>query len=195
MLKSFSQLGVESASLPCWQENKRTQRSSRKDERVYLSREIKEQLQKLYGTVSSLASDIRETMDGDISYCYNGKSSMSGNAKIGFISCEKEEYHVGTIKRILKVTFLGKREGAISEAIIFLVSRYQKTPGIFCSHLWENVLAHNALGITIVDNREEERVEVVPLDRVIGHVAVRRIDNRFGSALLTLQLTKVYDKF
>jgi hypothetical protein len=193
MLKSLSQQGIESATLQCWH-NRNAGKPTKQDiKRVYLAQDIKNQLQILYGATASWASELQEIVEDGITYRQNNATHLTGDAIIGFMASNRE-YHVGTIKKILKVNVLDKcRKEGFSEVDFFLVNRYRRMPQRFHSHLWENVLSHSALGTFIVDTKEEEKAELVPLARVIGHVAVRTLTDRHGSALLTLQLTKVFN--
>jgi hypothetical protein len=189
MLKSLGQQGIESANLPRWEQSKSKRNS--KSNRVHLKKEHIEQLRIIYGEVAAWASSVQETFKDDDCFRCSGEHS-TGDSYIGFISLKTQEYRIGRIRQILAIKLQPTSDKATSsEVIIFLVRVNKKAPKSFGSHLFDEVFQHSAIGMLIADTNEEEEDEVVTMDRLIGHVAIRALKSRRDEALLTVQLTKV----
>jgi hypothetical protein len=187
-LNVLCQSGVQIAALPRWRQPKK--QNTGRHLREPLERYIQSQLVQLFGKTATWASALRCIVVEGVKYeCAGGKSV--GNSFIGYLTSSKpEEYVVGRIKKILQV----KVEG-VSEYTIFVVDRYKPTPRGFNAYLWNRVLAHRALGMLTVGAEVEPIADVVPMERLIGHVAVNRIKGVFGKVLQTMQLSKVNELF
>lgn len=189
MLKSLTQQGIEPASLPRWKQPqpKRKIQSTR----VYLKKSHLEHLKSIYGELAVWATSVPETVHDDVLFRCSDTHSV-GDTFVGFITSQTKEYRIGKIKQILVIKPQPTRDTKSStEVAVFLVAVYRKAPKMFQSHLLDEVIKHNAIRMLIVSTDEEEEDEIVTLDKVIGHVAIRGLGYPHEKALMTLQLTTV----
>jgi hypothetical protein len=144
---------------------------------------------KIVGPIASYASEHSIHSVGEIRYCVYDKHV--GNSYIGYIGGSIEEgyrYQVGNIARILEV----KQGRDKASKTIFLVRRNKTAPDTIATFLQNQVFSHKVLGLLIVSEEKEEDEDIVPVEQVVGHVAVcSSVRDSKVVVLLTIQLSRV----
>jgi hypothetical protein len=155
--------------------------------RVLLSSDILQDLQNTFGSLSSYALSMK-TLKSHDGVCYErgDKSYLRGDANIGFFD-SKGVYQVGKIMDILSVRRFSDDNGET----IFLVNKYLPPPPGFSGHVWDTVFQHKVLCTRLVGLDVEPKSQTVLAAQIVGHVALKKQTQRFGGALLSIQLGKV----
>jgi hypothetical protein len=184
-LKALVRYGVTTAGIPRYSAIAR--RSRKPMPEIALSARLLSQIGNICGNTAIWATSMNHCTIKGIKYACSRTGWSVGNANIGFMtSCGLRCYAVGRIVQILKVR---TSRDTSSTRLVFVVTRHVEPPVGFDIHIWRTVLSHPALGIQVVGTEVDPSPEIIPLEDIIGHVAVKLVKGIYGEALVTVQLT------
>lgn len=185
-LKMLCQQGMQTASLPRWTGFDADKSRARKELRVPVPLRILSTMKAKYGVTAEWGICLAEHMVGDISYRCGSPDEIHGDSNIGYFTTDTPpRYEVGRIKQILKV----RTARDTRSEVVFLVNRYKSAAASYTAVVCER-FNHEALRLHVASVHTEDSADVVLMDQLVGHIAMKRFADQ-GGIMLTIQLSKV----